>query len=446
MERVRLDTMVTVVDCSTYLDYLRDANGNMVDEDESPDLFFRSEEERQQKKLDDEEDRWLALERMHTSTTVSQLLVEQTEISDVVLLNKVDILDSEQDSSNDDSSLSTLADIESVVAALNTRAKVFQTKFGVVKVKDILGAAQGLGVVDAGITDDHRDAIEALTSLEDEESESGPITDDGHSHSHSHGHSHDAAEAACSDPNCTDDSHDHSHSHSHAAGEEIETVCNDPNCADTSHDHSHTHSHSHSHSPHDSATPDGIGTYIFRARRPIHPKRLTNALRMMPVVRGLPDNDGHLHRHDGFSDEQQNVFKRILRSKGFCWLADSHVAAMYWSHAGSSFEMQCLGRWWATLPQDQWPEEAREDILADFDNHNHDEEAYTFESVGDRRQEVVLIGPGVGTVEARDYIEQTLKKCLLNDEEYAEYQSLVADESGLKEVFASPLPINMLTY
>ena len=43
MDRVQLDTLVTVVDCSTYLDYLK--SKRLADVDESPELYYRNEEE-----------------------------------------------------------------------------------------------------------------------------------------------------------------------------------------------------------------------------------------------------------------------------------------------------------------------------------------------------------------------------------------------------------------
>ena len=469
MDRVRLDTMVTVVDCSTFLHHLRDENGKLVNEEESPDLFFRTEEERQQRVADAkdaEEDLWLELERgkAHSeTTTISKLLVEQTEISDIVLLNKVDTLLEDDETSNN------IDDIQNIVSALNSRATVYKTKFGIVdKIEDVVGAAKGLGIVDAGITDDHRDSIEAVKAMEEVQSHAIDIpickdkdcTDESHSHSHSHSHGdEDEDETGEQHKNevCTDISHSHSHedgdreehknevcndeshSHSHSHKDEEQEVCADPACSDTS--HSHTHAHSHSHEP---AMPGGIGTFIFQARRPFHPERLLSVVGSMPVVRGLPpknDDESPL-----LSTEQKKVFGNIIRSKGFCWLADSHVAAMYWSHAGSSFEMQCLGRWWATLPKDQWPEEAVEEVLVDFDDIDHDEFGGDVTTVGDRRQEVVLIGPGLGDGKSRELIKDALQKCLLNDVEYENYQGLISDENQLKTTFQSPFPVQMLTY
>jgi G3E family GTPase len=36
----------------------------------------------------------------------------------------------------------------------------------------------------------------------------------------------------------------------------------------------------------------------------------------------------------------RSALKRLVRSKGFMWLACSDVAAMYWSHAGRAFEVR----------------------------------------------------------------------------------------------------------
>jgi len=175
----------------------------------------------------------------------------------------------------------------------------------------------------------------------------------------------------------------------------------------------------------------------------------------MPVVRGLPtdgnDNDD-IHTHELEHDiTQRQVFGRIVRSKGFSWLANSHIAAMYWSHAGSSFEMQCLGRWWATLPREQWPEEAVSDVLVDFDDVTHEESSSLsngLRSVGDRRQELVLIGPGMGSVESQNVMQEALDRCLLRDDEFERYKEIAKeeDEAALQATFASSIPVQMLTY
>ena len=424
MERVKLDTMVTVVDCSTFLTHLRDEKGRRINEDESPDLFFKNEEERMMKERDNDSvgRYWSDLESNTPETaTISQLIIEQTEISDVILLNKLDTLPP-----ND----SELRRIETVVTALNSKAKVLKTKFGVVEnLCDVLGAAKGLGVTEAGIGDDHRESVHAVEK--------------------------DMTNVICSDQNCSNPSHNHDHSHDHVHlnsnhdhTDNSSSSCNDPNCNDTFHSHEHLHEHNTS----TRSIPGGIGTFIYRARKPFHPQRLSSLLPSLPIVRGLPTSS-HMNRNmlnnptDSDDEERKHIFGSIIRSKGFSWLADSHIAAMYWSHAGSSFEMQCLGRWWATLDRDQWPEDAVDDILHDFDCISHDDNVdIELNSVGDRRQEIVLIGQGLGDLEKQEIVRRNLNSCLLTDEEFELYKSIHADEKKLKEIFVNPFHVQMLTY
>ena len=39
--------------------------------------------------------------------------------------------------------------------------------------------------------------------------------------------------------------------------------------------------------------------------------------------------------------------KRVLRSKGYMWMSNSHSTAFYWSHAGQHFEIREEGNWCA---------------------------------------------------------------------------------------------------
>jgi G3E family GTPase len=314
---------------------------------------------------------------------VAELLVGQTETADVLLLNKVDLLD------NDDSD-ETLEQIQQICRALNPRATILQCQFGQVPMHQILAVAGGTGVVEAGVVDDHRDAVEAaaaaagvvaadeaavvdretkgdddennmldahahhdhsLSSHHDHENHNHNVEDgtnpDCKDQSHAHTHQHHAEDHTssnnCNDPTCTDSSHAHSHDHFTATS----FACTDPDCNDPTHEHSHQHHH---HDPNHA----GIGSFVYRARRPFHPGRLLTFLRRLPVVRGLPKGEPNEEEHSiQVSPMAEMAIRELLRSKGFTWCADSNIAALYWSHAGTSFEMQCLGRWWATLPREQ---------------------------------------------------------------------------------------------
>ena len=122
----------------------------------------------------------------------------------------------------------------------------------------------------------------------------------------------------------------------------------------------------------------GIGSFVFRARRPFHPARFWEALNQ-----GWPG---------------------ILRAKGFCWIATKHDVMGAFSQAGNCLTVQPQANWYAALPEGQWPEDAdqREAIQAGW-----------VEPYGDRMQEIVFIGVDMD----REEIERGLQACLLNDAE-----------------------------
>lgn len=299
--------------------------------DSSPELFFRTEEERIAAENAKEDLKDLPPGLMEalgsvssftntqlshqSSAAVVDLLIGQTETADVLVLNKIDQCELPEE----------VEQVKRIVEVLNPRADLITTTFGRVEhLEDILGAMGGQGIVEAGIVDDHSDAVAAALSdmKKSKEKESTPV---------SHDHSHDQS-SQCSDPDCTDPSHshDHSHAHSHHHEENEEHSCNDPDCTDSTHDHSHTHSHSHNHRKH-----DAISSFVYQARRPFHPHRLLHS-----VLNQLPITKDKVSKEMNPSEDNKELFASLLRSKGFCWLANSNIAALYWSHAGTSFEME----------------------------------------------------------------------------------------------------------
>ena len=124
----------------------------------------------------------------------------------------------------------------------------------------------------------------------------------------------------------------------------------------------------------------GIGSFVYRAHRPLHPRRFWELLRRRP-----------LHG--------------VLRSKGFVWLASRPDQAGHWSHAGRVLDVEAAGAWWATLPAEERPE-GWEDVGEEGWHPEH----------GDRRQEIVFIGRGMD----RAALTGALDACLLTDAEMAE--------------------------
>ena len=416
MDRVRLDTLVTVIDCSSFLDYIK--SSKLVNIDESPELFNRDGV--QQMKEEEEDDFWFSASIFEgTAGGVCDLLVDQTEVADVILLNKIDLVGQ------------NINEVKETISALNPRAKILPSSFGKVDhLNGILAYSKGRGCAIDGVVDDHKDFVNAAdTSNCSDPDCANPL----HSHDHScNSHEHEQASVYNNV-----DSHDHIHFHSHKAEKCQSSICNDPDCHDQSHSHSHTLEESHS-----STTHAGIGSFVYRARRPFHPDRILSVLNRLPIVRGLSNIE--------IQDVDMNKYtidalRSVIRSKGFAWTADSNVKALYWSHAGTCFEMQCIGRWWSTLPRSQWPEEAKKAIISDFDDPDHDE-LLASTSVGDRRQEIVFIGPGLAIPEIQQAIIKILDSCLLDDKEWDLYRSKRTDESALASIFANQLQPRMLTY
>ena len=124
----------------------------------------------------------------------------------------------------------------------------------------------------------------------------------------------------------------------------------------------------------------GISSFVWRARRPFHPERL------------------HYLFSSGFGE--------ILRSKGFFWIASRPEVMASWSQAGSTAQIEPMGRWYAAIPRDDWPDDA--EAVADIRARWH-------ERWGDRQQELVFIGIDLD----RAGVEQALELCLLSDEELA---------------------------
>ena len=126
----------------------------------------------------------------------------------------------------------------------------------------------------------------------------------------------------------------------------------------------------------------GIASSAYRARRPFHPQRFFNFINR-PWVNG-----------------------KLLRSKGFFWLASKHQDAGSWSQAGGLMRHGFAGRWWRFVPKNQWPDD-QESTAAIF-------QSWTA-TTGDCRQELVFIGQNI------DFAQLTneLDECLLSDAEMA---------------------------
>lgn len=95
----------------------------------------------------------------------------------------------------------------------------------------------------------------------------------------------------------------------------------------------------------------------------------------------------------------KDIWKGVLRSKGFFWVAADHRVAYEWSQAGGISEAKPAGVWWASVPAEEL--EGPEDEMP-FDRSTWDAE------YGDRAQELVFIGQEMPEAEIRKRLDDCL--------------------------------------
>ena len=123
----------------------------------------------------------------------------------------------------------------------------------------------------------------------------------------------------------------------------------------------------------------GVSSMTYRARRPFVPEKIRDVL------------NGQI---DG-----------LIRSKGHFWIATRPDWVIEYSMAGALSQTVPLGRWWASLPEEHWPDsdEGKAYVMKNWE-----------EPWGDRRQELVFIGAGINF----DALTARLDACLV-PEKYA---------------------------
>jgi len=117
----------------------------------------------------------------------------------------------------------------------------------------------------------------------------------------------------------------------------------------------------------------GIGSFVYRARRPFHPQRFWKFI-------------------------HQN-WPGLLRSKGHFWLATRMEHAGLWQQAGGTGVHQCAGFWWAAVDKDYWPTD--KSSLAEIKRLSE-------KPHGDRRQELVFIGQQLDEPKMRAALDAAL--------------------------------------
>lgn len=261
----------------------------------------------------------------------------------------------------------------------------------------------------------------------------------------------------------------------------------------------------------------GVGTFVYRARRPFHPKRLWETIRNVFVViqenfiddgedgdadeemadgekaeadaKSNGDSDASTtHKTDSGIDmessrsdsaEPQNkkakkeavqvedgkegddeeeeeeeeeesqpqlnpkarliskkaskTWSPLLRSKGFFWLATRPGMYGEWSQAGVMLTLTGAGAWRCTVPKSSWSDDP--DVISAIEKDF--EEPY-----GDRRQELVFIGLEMSKG-GKERITEAMDACLLTDAEMKQFDSIMqSKKKSLKSLEAKQNKLN----
>ncbi|CAE7451321.1 yciC [Symbiodinium microadriaticum] len=307
---------------------------------------------------------------------VVELLVEQTEAADIVILNKTDMATKEQ-----------LDLTREVVKAINKKARIIETTFGKVTLQDVLAEDH------SEARHDHCDHAHEEHGHEGHHDDTHAEHGHGHEEEHSQAHSH---ASDCSEPGCSDASHGHSHSHA--------DDCSDPDCTD--HSHGHDHGHAHSHSTTTAEDRFGITSFTYRARRPLSEQRFTEALQKWPI----PKHSDLKLMLDDTETNPGHPLRKVIRSKGFCWLETQPATRVYWSQAGKDMQLTYNGLWWGAMTQDQ-VKLMQKMATGEYDRARRED---WDDEWCDRRQELVFIGRHLDEAAIRSMLD----KCLLTDDEH----------------------------
>jgi G3E family GTPase len=119
----------------------------------------------------------------------------------------------------------------------------------------------------------------------------------------------------------------------------------------------------------------GVESFVYRARRPFHPAAFYRVL-------------------------TGDALDKVIRAKGHFWLATRTDFLGELALAGHQKSVSRMGRWWAAVPRNRWPEDGsfEEFVVRHWDR-----------IWGDRRQELVFIGIGMDKIA----IIAALDACLL---------------------------------
>ncbi|MBR0412119.1 MAG: GTP-binding protein [Eubacterium sp.] len=211
---------------------------------------------------------------------IENLLIQQIEYCTTIVLNKIDdVTEKEHD------------EVLEVIKALQPQAKIIETNYGNVDVKDILSTGRF----------DYQEILESAGWIQAMEREEGENTEDLEKHHHKeHEHHHDH------------DEHEHHHEHH--------------DHDDHEHHHGGHHHHHHHHHEEGEAEEYGIATFVYQNVKPFDKAKFEDF-----VFGKWP--------------------KEVIRAKGLFWINEDPQTAYIFEQSGKQKTATDDGYWIACFPE-----------------------------------------------------------------------------------------------
>ena len=274
---------------------------------------------------------------------IANLLIQQIEFCNTIIMNKVDAL-----------SKHDLEHVKAVVKALQPTAKMIETNYGKVDMKDILDTKQF----------DFNKVAESSTwaiKLNEEGHDNDDDDDDDHDEHEHHHHDHDDDHDEHEHHHHDHDEHEHHHDHD----DEDHSHCD--------HEHGVRHCGHHHDKDHPHGDEYGISTFVFEDHRPLNREKF-----------------------EAFLDDYPTS---IIRTKGLLWFSDERSESYLFEQAGKQASAQNFGRWFAAESKAE-----QQRILEE----NPQLQKIWDEKYGDRIIRLVFIGQHMD----KKKIIQVMKDCL----------------------------------
>lgn len=147
----------------------------------------------------------------------------------------------------------------------------------------------------------------------------------------------------------------------------------------------------------------GISSFVYRQKLPFHPRRLYDLFFASDSKLRKLQKKIELNLELSKDEEVLKPLLSVVRSKGFCWMGSRTNLSGVWSQAGRVFSMSCGVPWFASIPEELWPEGIKENL-------NDQDWDMTY---GDRKQVIVIIGTNLN----KNEIIKALDTCIMTNQE-----------------------------